>query len=151
MSIARWSPMKELEEMRREMQNMFGDFLVPAARRWGGRPPEAGAAAPAVQMYGDKDQIVLKAELPGVEKEDIDLTITDDAVTLRGEKKKEAEVKEEDRYVDERSYGRFARTIPLPVGVESDKARASFKGGVLTIVLPKKEEEKARPVKVRVA
>jgi HSP20 family protein len=145
--------MKELEEIRRDMENLFSEFFEPSARRghWWPRPMEARVIVPAVEMYGDKNQIVLKAELPGVEKEGIDLAITKDTITLKGEKKKEAEVKEEDYYSAERSYGTFTRTIPLPVEVDSEQAKASLKNWVLTIVLPKKEEEKAREIRVEVA
>jgi HSP20 family protein len=152
MSIVKWAPMKEIEEMRRDMENMFREFFEPPARnrRWLGRPLEAGVIVPAIEIYGGKDEIVLKAELPGVEKDSLDLTITKDAITIKGEKKKEAEVKEEDYYSAERRYGTFARTIPLPEEVDSDKAKASLKNGVLTVVLPRKEKEKAREITVEV-
>lgn len=94
---------------------------------------------------------MLKAELPGVEKDNIDLTITKDSITLKGEVKKEEEIKEEDYYSCEGSYGSFTRTIALPVEVDSGKAKATFKNGVLEIVLPKKEELKPKEIKIEVS
>ena len=149
MSIVKWSPLKELEEMRRDMDRLFEEFFAPSRRRrWG--KPEAGLIVPNIEMYDRKNEIVVKAELPGVAKEDIDLSITKDSLTLKGEVKKEEEVKDENYYSCERSYGSFTRTIALPVDVDNEKAKASFKNGVLEIVLPKKEEAKPKEIKIEV-
>ncbi|MDI6801589.1 MAG: Hsp20/alpha crystallin family protein [Thermodesulfovibrionales bacterium] len=151
MSIVKWSPLKELEEMRRDMDRLFEDFFAPVSRRRRWIRPEAGVVVPNVEMYDRKNDIVLKAELPGISKEDIDLTITKDSLTLKGEIRKEEEVKEEDYYAAERSYGSFTRTIAMPVEVDAGKAKASFKNGVLEIVLPKKEEAKPKEIKIEVS
>ncbi len=153
MSIVKWSPMKELEEMRRDMDRLFEEFFEPfrRRRRWWPKPSEAGVVVPSIDMYDRKNEIVVKAEIPGVDKKDIDLTITKDSLTLKGEVKREEEVKEEDYYACERSYGSFTRTIALPVEVDSEKAKATFKNGVLEIILPKKEEAKPKEIKVEVA
>jgi len=151
MSIVKWSPLKELEEMRKDMDRLFEDFFAPVARRRRWLKPEAGVVIPNIELYDKKNEIVLKAELPGVNKEDIDLTITKDSLTLKGEVKKEEEIKEEDYYACERSYGSFTRAISLPVEVDSEKAKASFKNGVLEIVLPKKEEAKLKEIKIEVS
>jgi len=151
MSIVKWSPLKELEEMRKDMDRLFEDFFAPVTRRRRWLKPEVGVVVPNIEMYDRKNEIVLKAELPGVHKEDIDLTITKDSLTLKGEVKKEEEVKEEDYYACERSYGSFTRTIALPVEVDSEKAKASFKNGVLEIVLPKREEAKPKEIKIEVS
>lgn len=150
MSIVKWSPLKELEEMRRDMDRLFEEFFAPSRRRRGWVKPEVGIIVPNIEMYDRKNEIVVKAELPGVTKEDIDLSITKDSLTLKGEVKKEEEVKEENYYSSERSYGSFTRTIALPVEVESEKAKASFKSGVLEIVLPKKEDAKPKEIKIEV-
>ncbi|MFA5353313.1 MAG: Hsp20/alpha crystallin family protein [Thermodesulfovibrionales bacterium] len=151
MSIVKWSPLKELEEMRRDMDRLFEDFLSPVPRRRRWMKPEGGVIVPNVEMFDRKNEIVLKAELPGVDKNDIDLTITKDSITLKGEVKREEEVKEEDYYASERSYGSFVRSIALPVEVDSEQAKASFKNGILEIVLPKKEEAKPKEIKIEVS
>ncbi|HAK88841.1 MAG: hypothetical protein A2077_01550 [Nitrospirae bacterium GWC2_46_6] len=152
MSIVKWSPLKELEEMRKDMDRLFDEFFSPVTRRRIGRlKPEMGVIVPNIEMYDRKNEIVLKAELPGVSKENIDLTITKDSITLKGEVKKEEEIKEEDYYASERSYGSFTRTIALPAEVDSEKSKASFKNGVLEIVLPKREEAKPKEIKIEVS
>ncbi len=152
MSIVKWSPLKELEEMRKDMDRLFDEFFSPVTRRRRGwLKPEMGVIVPNIEMYDRKNEIVLKAELPGVDKENIDLTITKDSITLRGEVKKEEEIKEEDYYASERSYGSFTRTIALPAEVDSEKSKASFKNGVLEIVLPKREEAKHKEIKIEVS
>ena len=152
MSIVKWSPLKELEEMRKDMDRLFDEFFSPVTRRRRGwLKPEMGVIVPNIEMYDRKNDIVLKAELPGVSKEDIDLTITKDSLTLKGEVKKEEEIKEEDYYASERSYGSFTRTIALPAEVDSEKSKASFKNGVLEIVLPKREEAKPKEIKIEVS
>lgn len=152
MSIVKWSPLKELEEMRKDMDRLFDEFFSPVTRRRRGwLKPEMGVIVPNIEMYDRKNEIVLKAELPGVSKEDIDLTITKDSLTLKGEVKKEEEIKEEDYYASERSYGSFTRTIALPAEVDSEKSKASFKNGVLEIVLPKREEAKPKEIKIEVS
>ncbi len=151
MSIVKWSPLKELEEMRKDMDRLFEDFFAPVSRRRRWLKTDVGVVVPNIEMYDRKDEIVLKAEIPGVSKEDIDLTITKDSITLKGEVKKEEEIKEEDYYACERSYGSFTRSIALPVEVNSEKAKASFKNGVLEITLPKKEEAKPKEIKIEVS
>lgn len=153
MSIVKWSPIRELEDMRRDMERLFDSFFEPSRRhrRLWPKPSEAGIIVPNIDMYDRKSEIVLKAELPGVEKDGIDLTITKDSITLKGEVKKEEEIKEEDYYSCERSYGSFTRTIALPVEVDSEKATATFKNGVLEVVLPKKEELKPKEIKIGVS
>lgn len=152
MSMVKWSPLKELEDMRRDMDRLFDEFFVPVSRRrrsWSGA--EAGVIVPNVEIYSRKDEIVVRAEVPGLRKEDIDLTIAEDSLVLKGELRKEEEVKDEAYYTREINYGGLARTISLPVAVQSEKAKASFKDGVLEIVLPKKEEARPREIKIEVS
>lgn len=153
MSIVKWSPIKELEEMRRDMDRLFEEFFTPVTGRRRGWPmkPETGVIIPNIEMFDRKDEVVVRAELPGVTKEDIDLTITKDSLTLRGEMKKEEEVKQENCYISERSYGSFTRTIAMPVEIENEKASASFKEGVLEIVMPKREEARPKEIKIQVS
>jgi HSP20 family protein len=104
----------------------------------------SGVAVPVVDLYKEKGEVVAQAELPGMDKNDIEISISDHMLTIKGEKKKEKEVKEEDYYRSERSYGSFVRTVELPKEVETEKARASFKNGVLEVRLPKTEKKEVR-------
>lgn len=151
MSIVKWSPLKELEDMRRDMDRLFDEFFAPGARRRRVWRAEPGIIVPSIEMYDRKTEIVVKVELPGVSKEDIDLSITKDTLTVKGEVKREEEVKEEDYYTNERTYGSFARTISLPVEVDSEKAKATFKNGILELVIPKREEAKPKEIKIEVS
>ena len=153
--VAPWRPFSELARMEREMERMFGDFWT---RPWFGLGwprrfrafEDPGTRAPAVEIFEEKDDVVVKAELPGMKKEDLDLNISENLLTIKGEKKKEEEVKEKGYYYSERSYGSFTRTVELPKEVQTDKVRASFKDGVLEIRVPKTEEAKRKEVKIKV-
>jgi HSP20 family protein len=105
---------------------------------------------PAVDVYEEKDAVVVKAELPGMSKEDIDVTLTGSTLTIKGEKKREEEVKEADYHRSERAYGAVVRTIELPAEVKTEAAQATFKDGVLNLRLPKSEQAKQKQVKVEV-
>jgi HSP20 family protein len=149
-----WQPFSELTRWEGDMDRMFENFLGRRLRplwteRWW---PVAGMemAAPTVDLYDEKDDIVVKAELPGLEKDDIEVNLTEDRLTIKGEKKKEEEIKKENYYRSERSYGSFVRTLELPTEVQTDKVKAAFKNGVLEIRLPKTEEAKKKEIKVKV-
>jgi HSP20 family protein len=105
---------------------------------------------PTVDILENNGDIVVKAELPGVKKEDTDITLTDDTITISGEKKEEKEVKKKDYYRYESSYGSFCRTFSLPSDVQSNKAKTKMRDGVLEIRIPKTEEAKKKEVKVKV-
>jgi len=102
-----------------------------------------------VDMYQTADDVVVKAALPGIKPEEVDITITGDTLTIRGEQKEEQEVKEDDYFYKERRYGTFSRSVAMPVKVKSDKAEAVFENGVLTLTLPKAEEIKPKQIKVK--
>ncbi|HXV49405.1 MAG TPA: Hsp20/alpha crystallin family protein, partial [Candidatus Binatia bacterium] len=104
----------------------------------------------AIDLFEEKDDIVVKAELPGIDKNNIEVNLTDNTLTIKGEKKKEEEVKEEKYYRSERSYGAFIRTVELPKSVHGEKVKASFKNGILEVRVPKTEEAKAKEIKVKV-
>lgn len=137
------------DRMRDEFfRRPFPDLWQPLRRlRTSGFP---GFAVPAVDLYEEKDEVVVKAELPGLDKKDIEVSLTDSRLTIKGEKKKEEEAKEEDYYYSERSYGAFARVLDLPCKVKSDQVKAAFKNGVLEVRLPKTEEAKQRSVNVKI-
>jgi HSP20 family protein len=150
MALMKWSQPKEIE---RFFEEFFEEPFSP--RMWRKFPKwrklrELEEISPPVVMYDKKDEIVVKAEIPGVEKENVNISLTDNTLTIKGEVKKEEEVKEEDYYYSERSYGSFGRMLTLPVKVQADKIKASFRDGILEIHLPKAEESKPKEVIVEV-
>ncbi|HMK43141.1 MAG TPA: Hsp20/alpha crystallin family protein [Dissulfurispiraceae bacterium] len=148
MSLAKWSPLKELEDMRRDMDRLFEEIVSSGRRRWS--KPGSAVLAPNIELYDRQDELVLKAELPGVVREDIDLTIAKDSITIKGEIKRDAEVKAEDYFLAERMYGAFCRAVPLPFEIEEEKISASFKNGILEVILPKQEDARPKEVKIEV-
>ncbi len=142
-------------EFERFFDRWFDDFR-PVLRwprllgpeRW--LPAREIISMPAVDVYDEKNEIVVKADLPGITSDELDVTVSESRLTIKGEKKKEQEVKEEDYHRLERSYGAFARTIELPVPVKVDEVKATFKHGVLEVRLPKTEKARQAPVKVQV-
>jgi HSP20 family protein len=141
-----WRPFGELSSLRREMDRLWENFFGerPLARMW------EREWAPSLDMSESKDNFVVKAEVPGIDAKDIDISLTGDVLTIRGEKKQEKEEREEDYHLIERSHGSFSRSVRLPAEVESNKIRASYKNGILNITLPKSEKVKAKEVKIKV-
>jgi len=130
------------------MEEMFERFFPSwPGPRWFG---EERGWAPAVDMIDRKDEVVLRADLPGLEQKDIEVTVTDGMLTIRGERKAEKEQKEEEFYCCERWAGTFARSLALPTGVEAEKIRASFRNGVLEVHLPKTKEAKEKKIEIKV-
>lgn len=120
----------------------FPSLLRPG--RWWPAEPGMMTGMPAVDVYEDKDDVVIKAELPGLAKEDITVQVTDAVLTINGEKKREEEIQEGEYYSSERTYGAFSRAIDLPCDVKADQVKASFNQGVLEVRLPKTEEAKKK-------
>ena len=104
--------------------------------------------SPAVDMYDNEKEIVIKAEVPGMDKKDINISVADSTLTIKGEMKKEEETKEEDYYYAERTYGSFSRRLELPAIVQESKIKANIKDGILEIHLPKAPESKAKKIKI---
>ncbi|HSD50117.1 MAG TPA: Hsp20/alpha crystallin family protein [Candidatus Methylomirabilis sp.] len=156
MALERWrpglglmrSPFRELSRLEREMEDLFGGLFrgLPFARLSG----MARGLAPAVDMLDRKDEVVLRADLPGLEQKDIDVTVEEGVLTIRGERKGEREVKEEDYYCCERWAGGFERSLTLPAGVSAEKIKATFKNGVLEVHLPKVEKAKGKRIEIKV-
>jgi len=153
-AVTPWRPFMDLTRWEREMDRMMDDFFGRRMRPWWPerwfRRDEMEVAAPTVDLFEDKNDIVVKAELPGMDKDDIEVNLTNSTLTIKGEKKKEEEVKEANYYRCERAYGSFTRTLELPKDVHADKVKASFKNGVLEVRLPKTEEAKTKEIKVKV-
>jgi len=154
-------PYGGLEEVERRFENalrrMFHPEVSGAMERpsfhpevWRRRPWEERHWAPPVEMFEKEDKFVIKVELPGMKAEDIDISVVGDTLTMKGERKSEAEVKEEDYYTCERLYGRCSRTIALPATADAEKIEASFEDGVLEVTLPKGGEVKAKKIPVSV-
>ncbi len=142
-----------LARLERDMERMFGGFwgrpfpLMRDFDRFLGLP--AMREMP-VEMYDDKDDLVVKVELPGITKQDLEVTLADNRLTISAEKKRATEKTEKGRYLSEVGYGRCVRTIDLPSGIVSDKAKASLKNGLLEIRIPRTEEAKRREIKINV-
>jgi HSP20 family protein len=146
MALARWNPGRDLMQMREEMDRLFNQFT----RRGDGEEATwaGGIWAPPVDIYETDDAFMLKAEMPGFRKEDLQIELHDNRLTLRGERKQETDVKEEQYHRRERAYGRFERAFWLPVPVDADKIQATFKDGVLELRLPKSEAAKPKRIAI---
>lgn len=145
-ALTRWDPFAELRDLQREMDRLFDSFFGRARTEIA----ETGWS-PLVDLYETKDNLVVKAELPGVKPEEVEVSIVGDTLTLKGERKEEKEAREEGYYHRELTYGAFHRSLTLPQTVDPGKVKATFKNGILEIVLPKKEEAKPKAIKVEVA
>jgi len=147
MAFVRWNPERDLMPMREEMDRLLHRFL-----RQGDGEDETwrrGMWAPPVDLYETDEAFVLKAELPGFSKEDLQIEFHDHRLTLRGERQRETEAKEEQYHRLERAYGRFERAFQLPTTVDAEKIQASFKAGVLELRLPKSEVAKPKRIAIR--
>ncbi len=147
MAIVRWmDPFRDVMGIQDRMNRLFEDFLTRGRGREEGI--EAGAWLPAVDIYETDNDVVVKAELPGVRRDEIGVEVKAGVLTLRGERKHEKETKEENYHRVERSYGTFVRSFTLPASVEEDKVSAKLSEGVLEIHLPKKAEAKPKQIKI---
>ena len=145
MTIVRYDPFRDLRTLQEEVNRLFSTNLT---RAFGDEGIGRGAWAPSVDIYENKDQIVLEAELPGMKQEDFDLSIENNVITLRGERKFEKTDETDNYHRVERSYGAFTRSFTLPPTVSAEGATAEYNNGVLRVTLPKREETKARRIQV---
>jgi len=143
--LTRWEPFNDLVTLREAMDRLFAQSFV----RPGVAFPSFGVEGPAVDMYQTKDDIVVKAAVPGLKPEDIDIAVTGDLLTIKGELKQEEKIEEGNYLCQERRYGQFMRELALPTQVNAEKAKAEFEHGVLTLRLPKAEEVKPKSIKVK--
>ncbi len=149
MAIVRWDPFRDLMTIQERMNRLF-DQTLSKTRTEDEEGLTASTWSPAVDIYETADSIVLKAELPGLSRENIDIQVRDNTLTLKGERRFEREVKDENYLRIERSYGAFQRGFSLPAVIQQDKIKATFKDGVLEVNLPKAEEAKPKQVKIEV-
>jgi len=132
--------------MERRFEDIFDRPFLPAV--WRRIPTVEMGWAPAIEVFEKEDKFVVKAELPGMKEEDIDISVVGDTLTVKGERKAESEVKEEDYYCCERSYGSFSRSIAVPSNVDAKKIEANYEDGVLEVSLPKAPEVKPKKIAV---
>lgn len=143
-NIVRWQPLGDLVSLRDAMDHLFEDaFITP--RNW----PMLGAAELGLDVYETGNEVVVKATLPGIKPEEVDITLTGGVLSISGETKEETEHKDKNYLRRERRYGSFSRSITLPDGLQGDKAEAKFENGVLTLTIPKSEEVKPKKIQVK--
>jgi HSP20 family protein len=145
-AVERWDPFRNMSDIQGEVNRLFDGFL--------GRPAVSGAGsavrtwAPVLDMHETENEVVLNFELPGVSEKDVALSITGDMLTLKGERTVNREFKDDNAYHAERVYGKFERSVQLPMPVQSEKVKATYRDGVLEVKLPKAEEVKPKAIKI---
>lgn len=146
MTMQRWEPFREMMTLRNAIDRLFEDtFVRPSSWLY----EREGRGILPLDMYQTENEVVIKASLPGFKPEEVDISITGDTLTIKGEHKEEKEAKEEDYFYKERRYGSFSRMVTIPVDVKSEKAEAVFENGELTLTIPKAEAAKPRQIKVK--
>ena len=142
-NLIRWEPAREMMTLREAMDHLFNDaFTRPLTLR-------DGWSAPAIDMYQTDDEIVVKASLPGIKADEVQINITGEVLTLKGETKQVEEKKDKAWHMREQRWGVFERAVALPTVVVADKAKAEFENGILTITLPKAEEVKPKVINIK--
>ena len=144
-SLIRWEPFNVVT-LRDAIDRMFEDSFVQPRTGW---IAPSSVATLAIDVYETKDDVVVKAALPGIKPEELDVTITGNTLSISGESKEENEVKDKNYIRQERRYGSFSRTVTLPNGLKGDKVDATFENGMLTLKIPKAEEIKPKSIKIQ--
>ena len=146
MAITRWDPFRDLGLLQERMNRVFEDAAV---RGWKNDEPSATTSwSPAVDIYETDNEIMVQAELPGVDRKDIALQLENNVLTLKGDRRFEKETNQENYHRIERSYGGFSRAFTIPTIVDEERIRADYRDGILKIALPKKEQSKARQIRI---
>ena len=143
-NIIRWEPAREMMTLREAMDRLFDDAFT--------RPLSLGGnnwSIPAVDMYQIDNEVVVKAALPGIKADEVQINVTGEVLTIKGETKQENETKEKAYHIREQRWGTFERSLVLPTEVVADKAKADFENGILTITLPKAEEVKPKTISIK--
>jgi HSP20 family protein len=143
MALIKWDPFREFNVLNERVGNLIG-------RNWEA-PMSTTTWSPSVDIFENDNEVVIKAELSGLNAKDIDIKLENNVLTIRGERRFEKEAKEENYHRIECEYGSFSRAFSLPVAVDGDKVAADYKDGVLKVVLPKREEIKPKPIKITAA
>ena len=138
MALVRWDPFREFNPMNEQLGTFLGR----------GSPQSTTAWNPSVDIFENDNEVIFKAELPGMTAKDIEVKLENNVLMLKGERRFEKETKEENYHRIEREYGNFSRSFALPAAVDGDKVTAEYKDGILKVTLPKKEEIKPKPIKI---
>ncbi|MBI3763407.1 MAG: Hsp20/alpha crystallin family protein [Chloroflexi bacterium] len=147
-NIVRWEPFREALTLRDAMDRLFAESFVRPFGGWDGEMLGEFQPLP-VDVIENKDEVIVKATVPGLKAEDIQVNVTADVLSIKGETKSESEVKDANYVRRERRYGSFARRLTLPTTVVTDKAKAEFEDGVLTLTLPKADEVKPKTIQIK--
>jgi HSP20 family protein len=145
MAVMRWDPFRDLGTLQDRMNRLFEDASRGTR---GGEPTITAAWSPAVDIYETENEIVVRAEVPGVERNDIQLNLENNVLTLKGERRFEKDTKEENYHRIERSYGSFSRSFSIPATVDESQIGADYKEGILTITLPKTQKAKPKQITI---
>lgn len=146
--LSRWSPVRELSTLHREMDELFNRFFG-GTEKWSPiRGLTESIFSPAVDYSLKGDKLDIRVELPGVDPKDVDISVTGNLLTIKGDRREEKEVKEEDYYMHEIGMGRFERTLALPEGVNTDKIKANYNKGILQISMPAESVKKSRKIEI---
>ena len=145
MAIIKWDPFRDMVTLREKMNRMFEDVFSGRSEN---KELTAGTWAPAVDIFETENELVMTAEIPGIEEKDVEIKIEDNTLSIRGERKFEKETKEENYHRLERSYGSFYRAFTLPSSVDPERIQAEQENGVLKISMPKRQELKPRKVRI---
>jgi len=146
MELIRWNPMRDMFTLRHQMNHLFDDVFKPVVR--GDSRLSMRDWNPRVDIYDNDENIVIKAELPGIDRKDIVIDVKDGVLTLKGERSFDNEIKEEKYYCRERTFGKFERVFRLPAKVDPEKISADYKDGILKIDIPKPEEQQPKQITV---
>ncbi len=145
MALMKWEPPEGLTILRRDMDRLLDDFFSHGPFHFG----HESDLSPSVEVADTNDAVVVKAQVPGISQESLQVSVTDDSLTLKGEMKEEDKEEEKNYYRREFRYGSFARTIPLPAPIQSEKAEAKLKDGILEVTIPKSEKAKVKEIPVQ--
>jgi HSP20 family protein len=148
MTLIRWEPFREMEMLRRQMDQLFSELTAVERGNSDISPLERTAWVPAVELFDQGSSFLLKAEIPGVEDKDLDIQVTQDAVSIAGERRYEKSSQSHGNIRSEFRYGNFQRVIPLPSKIQNQQVKADFKDGILTLTLPKLAQEQNKVFKV---
>ena len=146
-NLIRWQPANDLVSLRDAMDRLFEDSFV-SPRNW---PVWTTLTEPSLDVYQTENEVVVKAALPGIKPENVDITLTGDVLTISGETREENEQKDKNYLRRERRFGSFSRSISMPEGLQAEKADAKFENGILTLTLPKAENVKPKKIQVKAA
>jgi HSP20 family protein len=148
-NLVRWEPFREMLNMRRDMDRLFDNFFEASPQTWEGQTNWQTNWGLAVDVSENEDSFIVKASVPGINPDDIEVTLTDNVLTIKGETRSDTESEKDKYHVRERRFGSFARTLSLPVPLKSDAIEATHENGVLTLTLPKAEEVKPRRISIK--